>query len=141
MTQKFVVMDMVRIVFDDIKRKGLIYQSRILVHKRPSSRQTNFRNSRLPQRIIAFGDLSKLTERSIAFSLLHEEGHLTMKQISRLFSAAVLATALIVILLVLWQRLSGSPIGIPEVAIYGLVIAIAAFSPRPIRTRGSFADA
>jgi Zn-dependent protease with chaperone function len=120
-------------VFDALKQKGLIAPSRALVHKRPSSRQVNFRTDRLRHRIKAFGDLSKLTERSIAFSLLHEEGHLTRRQNSGWFFAVVLAFATIVASLALWHLLSGSPISSPELAINSSAIAIAMFSPRIFR--------
>jgi hypothetical protein len=122
-----------RIAFDNLKLKGLISPSRILVHKPPSSRRIDFRTNRLRHRIHASGDMSKLPERSIAFSLLHEEGHLVRSQNSGWFSAIVMTIGMIVALLSIWHLLSRSQISFSEWAIYLTAIIITSFSPRMFR--------
>jgi hypothetical protein len=132
-TNKMVVEDPLIKVMVDLKNKGLVSTSRILIHKRPSSHLVDFRTDRFRHRIRAFGDLSGLPERSIAFSLLHEEGHLTRRQVSGWFFAFILAIFVIIVMLALWHLLSRLPMGPLELTIYLLVFAIILISPRVFR--------
>ena len=125
-------------VFENLKQRGLISPSRILIHKRPSSRQIDFRSDRLHKKVIyAFGDLSKLPERSIAFSLLHEEGHMTRRQALGWFSLGVLISIAIITPLTVLQFLLGSSGSITELAIYLLAFAFPIHLSADLQTVGN----
>lgn len=84
-------------VLSYLKAQGFVAKERRIRRKKPRKGEFDAWARRLPRRAIVFyGDDSKLSDRSVAFTILHEEGHLTRTMNSSFFK---------VYLVLLWSPL------------------------------------
>ena len=121
-------------VLETLKLHGLVMKERRFGRKRSHSGDFNARARSFPYKnIIIFGDDTRLSERSLAFVILHEEGHLVQKMNSLLFRAYLIMLLLIPTGLIIWRRLIGQEPQPEDFALTALAIMFALTAPRIFR--------